>query len=153
MWHLPSIRFRRISYFQYIKPYISILFYCGYISLCVLVPLSTADLASCFLDMVGDSWRFDFLFQRWSSYSECIPSCCGGFQQQNYIPFLRRRGLAMGSSYAILLLFFSFEGAQSYHVQLFQTKNLNQKCECSKYHWKFCLASQNSQFCGVFEAF
>lgn len=30
---------------------------------------------------------------------------------------LRRRGLAMGSSYAVLLLFFSFEGAQScYHV-------------------------------------
>lgn len=38
---------RRISYFQYIKPYISLLFYCGYIALCVLVPLSTADLASC----------------------------------------------------------------------------------------------------------
>lgn len=37
---------------------------------------------------------------------------------------LRRRGLAMGSSYAVLLLFFSFEGAQSYyHVQLFETKN------------------------------
>ena len=103
--------------------------------------------------LLGHGWRFmeiRFLLRRWSSYSECIPSCCGGFHQQNYIPFLRRRGLAMGSSYAILLLFFSFEGAQSYyHVQLFQTKNLNQKCECSKYHWKFCLASQNSQFCGV----
>lgn len=38
---------RQISCFQCIKPYISLLFYFGYIALCVLVPLSTANLASC----------------------------------------------------------------------------------------------------------
>ncbi|CAL1172368.1 unnamed protein product, partial [Cladocopium goreaui] len=38
---------RQISYFQCVKPYISLLFYVGYIALCVLVPLSTANLASC----------------------------------------------------------------------------------------------------------
>lgn len=54
---------------------------------------------------------------------------------------LRRRGLAMGSSYAVLLLFFSFEGAQSYyHVQLFETKNtpkMWKKWMQQLYHWNF----------------
>ena len=62
---------------------------------------------------------------------------------------LRRRGLAMGSSYAVLLLFFSFEGAQScYHVAAVwnqeHTKHVNAAniTGTSK-------ASRNLQFCGV----
>lgn len=55
---------------------------------------------------------------------------------------LRRRGLAMGSSYAVLLLFFSFEGAQScYHVAAVwnqpNTPKMVKMWMQQLYHWNF----------------